>query len=77
MGIIFSMPTTAICVFGKVEVRRAFPSFSVIAILPVSATKKLAPVIPTSAAKYLSLNNSRAFSVNCSADASKGVSNFS
>ncbi|MNR63586.1 hypothetical protein D3C85_1859400 [compost metagenome] len=49
LGMIFSIPTTAICVLGKVDVNRAFPSFSVIAILPVSAIKKLAPVIPISA----------------------------
>ena len=76
-GIIFSIPTTAICTFGKVVLSLALPSFSVMEILPVSAIKKLAPVIPADAVVYFARNNSLALSVSASGLASKGVSNFS
>src|SRR3989442_1095231 len=39
----------ATCVRGRLVVRRAFPSFSRIRIVPVSATAKLTPEIPRSA----------------------------
>ena len=45
----FSMPEIAMCTRGSAAVSRALPSFSVIEIWPVSATRKFAPVIPTSA----------------------------
>jgi hypothetical protein len=51
-GRIFSMPNKTTWIFGNADVSRAFPSFSVIEIIPVSATAKLAPVMPMSAAIY-------------------------
>jgi hypothetical protein len=48
-GITFSIPVIAICVFGNEAQSLALPSFSVIAMLPVSAMIKFAPVIPISA----------------------------
>ena len=51
---------------GSAAVSRALPSFSVIEIIPVSATAKLAPVIPTSACTYFCRRTRRARRVNSS-----------
>ena len=45
----FSMPAMTTCALVKVVDMRALPSFSVTQTPPVSANKKLAPVIPTPA----------------------------
>ena len=42
------------CTFGRVCVRSPLPSFVTITLLPVSATRKFAPVMPTSAARNVS-----------------------
>ena len=49
-GIIFSIPVIAICTLGNETDIKPLPSFSVSATPPTSATKKLEPVTPTSAA---------------------------
>jgi hypothetical protein len=46
---IFSMPIEAICSFGTLADRSAFPSLVQTTKVPVSATAKLHPVIPASA----------------------------
>ena len=51
---------------GRADVRRAFPSFSVMDTMPVSAMAKLAPVIPTSAWMYFLRRARRAIMVNSS-----------
>ena len=65
------------CVFGQAVLNLPFPSFSVIAIPPISLIIKLAPVIPISAWIYFSLNFSLATSVNSSGESLEGVPNLS
>ena len=48
---IFSMLASAMCTRGSVCVRSPLPSLVTITLLPVSAIRKLAPVMPTSAAR--------------------------
>ena len=56
---------------------KIFPSFSVKAIAPVSAIKKLAPVTPTLALVNFSRNNFRVYFAKNSGVESAGVLNFS
>jgi hypothetical protein len=48
---IFSMPMAAMCSFGTLADKSAFPSLVQTVTPPVSATAKLQPVIPASAAR--------------------------
>ncbi len=50
-GMIFSMPTDTMCSFGRCTDRSALPSLVHTTMVPVSATAKLAPVSPASAAR--------------------------
>ena len=60
-GIIFSIPAIAIWILGNDIDKNAFPSFSVTAIPPISAIKKLAPLITISALINLFLTKSRCY----------------
>src|SRR4029077_11045092 len=60
------MPISAMCVLGKAHVKRAFPSFSVMEIIPVSAMAKFAPLMPTSAVRYLPRSTRRAMIMSSS-----------
>ena len=51
VGTIFSMLASTICTRGRVCVRSPLPSLVTMTLLPVSAIRKLAPVMPTSAAR--------------------------
>ena len=50
-GMIFSMPIEAMCSFGTLAERSALPSLVQTTTPPVSATAKLQPVMPASAAR--------------------------
>ncbi len=54
VGSTFSMPTTEMSVSGSVRHMRPLPSDSTTASVPVSATAKLAPEIPTLARRNFS-----------------------
>jgi hypothetical protein len=56
----------AMCVRGRLVVSRTLPSFSRIKIVPVSATPKLTPLMPTSAAAKRSRRTLRAVPVKTS-----------
>ena len=60
------LPSSEMTVLGRAAVRRAFPSFSVIEIMPVSAIAKFAPVIPMSAVIYFWRSTRRAIMVSSS-----------
>ena len=60
------MSNSATWILGSEVVRRAFPSFSVIEIIPVSATAKFAPLIPISALQYFIRISRRAVIVSSS-----------
>ena len=45
------MPIEAMCSFGRLTPRSALPSLVQTTTLPVSATAKLAPVMPASAVR--------------------------
>ena len=62
-GISFSMPTSATCTRGAVVQKRMFPSFSTNTTVPVSATRKLAPLMPMSALANFSRSAWRAIAV--------------
>src|SRR5208337_4841034 len=62
-GISFSIPTSATCTLGTVVQKRMFPSFSTNTTVPVSATRKLPPLIPMSALANLSRRTWRAIAV--------------
>ena len=59
-GITFSIPITTTCTGGTLVTSRALPSLVTVQIVPVSATPKLAPVMPMSAFKNFSLRRFRA-----------------
>ena len=61
------MPTIAMCTLGKVNERRPLPSFSVMAMPPISEIRKLPPVIPISASVYFSRIILRAMATSSSA----------
>ena len=60
------MPMSVIIVFGSAAVSRAFPSFSVMETMPVSAMAKFAPVMPMSAVRYFERKARRAAIVSSS-----------
>ena len=60
VGTIFSMLASAMCTRGSVCVRSPLPSLVTMTLLPVSAIRKLAPVMPTSAARNRSRSLVRA-----------------
>src|SRR5919206_116920 len=60
VGITFSIPITTTCTGGTLVTSRAFPSLVIVAMVPVSATPKFAPVMPMSAARNFSLRRLRA-----------------
>ncbi len=64
VGTIFSMPTTEISVSGRVRHIRPLPSDSTTTSVPVSATTKLAPEMPTLARRNFSRRCSRAASAS-------------
>ncbi len=51
VGTTFSIEARTMCTRGSVCVRSPLPSFVTITLLPVSAMRKFAPVMPTSAAR--------------------------
>ena len=59
-GTSFSMPITTTWTGGTLVTSLALPSLVTVAIVPVSATPKLAPVIPICAARNFSLRRLRA-----------------
>jgi hypothetical protein len=60
VGITLSIDASTMCTLGSVMVRSALPSLVTTIADPVSATRKLAPVIPTSAARNFSRRTPRA-----------------
>ncbi len=64
VGTTFSMPTTEISVSGRVRHIRPLPSDSTTTSVPVSATMKLAPEMPTLARRNFSRRCSRAASAS-------------
>ena len=60
VGTIFSMLASTMCTRGRVCVRSPLPSLVTMTLLPVSAIRKLAPVMPTSAARNFSRSLVRA-----------------
>ena len=59
-GITFSMPVIPMCILGAEVQSRPLPSLVTITRVPVSATTKLAPLIPRSASMNLSRRATRA-----------------
>ena len=59
-----SIPMIAMCTGGSDEHMRPLPSFVTSTIVPVSATAKLTPVIPTGASRKRLLRWSRANAVS-------------
>ena len=57
---IFSMLASTMCTRGRVCVRSPLPSLVTMTLLPVSAIRKLAPVMPTSAARNFARSRVRA-----------------
>ncbi len=57
---IFSIEASTICALGSVCVRSPLPSFVTMIEVPVSATRKFAPVMPTSASRKRSRRMPRA-----------------
>jgi hypothetical protein len=51
VGTTFSMLASTMCTRGSVCVRSPLPSLVTMTLLPVSAIRKFAPVMPTSAAR--------------------------
>ena len=76
-GITFSIPISAMCVRGTLVVSRAFPSFSRIRIVPVSATAKLTPLMPRSASAKRRRSAWRAAAVNAAASSEGSIPSFS
>ena len=70
------MPTSATWIFGKPAVSRALPSFSVIEIIPVSATMKFPPEMPISALAKCRRRKRRAIIVNSSGIVGHGGAEF-
>src|SRR5881409_10295 len=70
-GMTFSTPITATCTRGSDVVMRPLPSLVTRTTVPVSATAKLAPVIPRSAWRNFSRNSSRAIFVRTSGSAAR------
>ena len=54
------MPTSAMWHLGAARLKRELPSLVTTTSRPLSATTKLAPVMPASAARYFFRMNSRA-----------------
>ncbi len=63
---IFSTPITATCTRGSEVTIRPLPSLVTSTMVPVSATPKLAPVIPRSACRNFSRSSARAIRVSTS-----------
>ena len=59
------MPTTATCTGGTVVHMRPLPSLVTVTMVPVSATRKLPPEMPISAARNSSRSFMRAIWVSC------------
>ena len=72
-GITFSIPATAMWIFGADVVSRALPSFSMITTAPESAIRKLAPLMPMSASRNFSRSTPRAISVCFSSTVSRAT----
>ncbi len=68
-GMTFSMPMTATWIRGSVVTMRPLPSFVTRTTVPVSATAKLAPVMPMSAWRNFSRSRTRAAAVSTSGSA--------
>ena len=62
LGTSFSMPAVTMCTRGGVVVSSALPSLVTVHVAPVSATRKFAPEIATSAVRNLSRSSRRALS---------------
>ncbi len=60
VGMIFSSDASTMCTCGRIWVRSPLPSLVTMTDVPVSATRKLAPVMPTSAARKRSRRMARA-----------------
>ena len=67
------MPIIATCIRGTEVHIRPLPSFVTKVMVPVSATAKLAPVMPISALANFSLNSPLAASVSSGMDSYFGV----
>src|SRR5215212_4579124 len=76
-GMTLSMPTTATCRSGMVEHIRPLPSLVTMTSVPVSATRKLPPVIPISALKNFSRRVSRAIRASSIGSVGALISSFS
>ena len=74
-GITFSIPATAMWIFGAEVVKRALPSFSIMATAPESAIRKLAPLMPMSAFRNFSRSTARAITVSFSGTVSRSTFN--
>ena len=72
-GITFSIPATAMWIFGADVVRRALPSFSMITTAPESAIRKFAPLMPISAVRNFSRSTPRAITVCFSGTVSRST----
>src|SRR5207247_2236908 len=70
-GMTFSTPITATCTRGSEVAMRPLPSLVTRTTVPVSATAKLAPVMPRSAVRNFSRNSSRAILVRTSGSAGR------
>jgi hypothetical protein len=68
-GTTLSMPTTATCRSGRVVHMRPLPSLVTSTSVPVSATRKLAPERPMSAARNFSRRTRRAMAVSATGSA--------
>ena len=62
LGTSFSMPAVTMCTRGGEVVSSALPSLVTVQVAPVSASRKLAPEIATSALRNLSRSSRRALS---------------
>ena len=71
-GMTFSMPITATWRRGSVVTMRPLPSLVTRTTVPVSATAKLAPVMPMSAWRNFSRSSARAAAVSTSGSAASG-----
>ncbi len=60
LGTSFSMPAVTMCTRGGVVVSSALPSLVTVQMAPVSATRKLAPEMPTSALRNFARSSRRA-----------------
>ena len=73
VGTIFSMEASTMCTLGSDCVRSPLPSLVTMTEEPVSAIRKLAPVMPTSAARNFSRRIWRASATSCAGSISCAV----